>query len=119
MHRINNLAKLKDRRRELRRNETKQEKLLWWHLKAGKIGCKFKRQHSVGGYILDFYCGEKKLVVEIDGGVHNAPEALEYDKVRDNFFKELGYSVMRFSNLEVDSNVFRVLTIIKEKLKNM
>jgi very-short-patch-repair endonuclease len=91
-----------ERRRELRQNQTPSEKKLWWYLRGQKLGAKFKRQHSIGGYILDFYCPEKKLIIELDGEVHNSEEAREYDTVRDKYFIELGYKVLRFKNEEVE-----------------
>jgi len=119
MQRFNDLPLLKERRRELRKNQTPQEKLLWWHLRANRIGFKFKRQHSIGGYIADFYCAEKKLVIELDGGIHNSSESREYDKNRDSFLKEFGCNVIRFSNSEIDTDVYKVVTKIKEKLTNI
>jgi very-short-patch-repair endonuclease len=86
-------------------------------LKDKRLGIKFRRQHSVGGYILDFYCREKKLVIEIDGGVHLAPGAREYDEVRDKFFRELDYRVLRFRNDEVEENIKRVIEKIQNYLK--
>ena len=119
MQRFNNLPNLKGRRKELRRNETGQEKIVWWHLKDRNLGFKFKRQHSIGGYIVDFYCAEKKLVIEIDGGVHLGGENIKYDKTKNSFLKNLGLSVIRFINDEVDADIYGVLTRIKEKLVNM
>jgi very-short-patch-repair endonuclease len=119
MQRFNNLPNLNARRRELRQNETLQEKLLWWHLRANRIEFKFKRQHSIGGYIADFYCAEKKLVIELDGKIHNSNDAQEYDRIRDGFLKEFGCKVIRFSNSEVDADVYQVLTKIKEILASI
>jgi very-short-patch-repair endonuclease len=92
-----NIQNLRDRRRELRRESTKTEQILWFQLRNSKLGVKFKRQHSIGGYITDFYCQKYKLIIEIDGEIHNTPKAKEYDKVRDKYFRELGYKVLRFS----------------------
>jgi very-short-patch-repair endonuclease len=110
---IHNNEKLKDRRRELRKRSTKEEEILWSKIRNNKIGCKFKRQHSIGGYILDFYCSERKLIVEIDGASHNTKGAREYDKNRDEYFNELGYTTIRFSNTEVENNILGVLKKIK------
>ena len=114
---LHNIEKLKDRRRELRQRSTEEEKILWFNLKNNKIGCKFKRQHSVSGYILDFYCSKHKLIIEIDGISHNPREAREYDKTRDQYFKELGYTTIRFLNEEIKDNTEEVLTRIKNLLK--
>ena len=105
---------LKDRRIELRKNQTKAEEMLWWYLRGQKLGVKFKRQHGIGGYIADFYCANKKLVIELDGNVHESKEAREYDEVRDKHFKELGFTTIRFWNDEVENNIREVL----EKIKN-
>ena len=108
-----NITELKDRRRDLRKNQTKTEQILWFELRNSKLGAKFKRQHSIGGYIADFYCQKYKLIIELDGEVHNSKEAEEYDVVRDKFFKELGYKVLRFQNSEVEKDVERILEKIK------
>lgn len=113
---IHNIFELGDRRRELRQKATPQEKLLWEKLRNQKLGFRFKRQYSIGGYILDFYCAKKKLIVELDGEIHNTKEAKEYDGVRDKFFRELGYIILRFWNGEVESNVEKVLERIKSYL---
>jgi len=109
---------LKERRRELRQNQTSVEEELWFELRHSKLGFKFKRQHSIGGYILDFYCSEKKLIIELDGEVHNTKEAKEYDVVRDKYFKELGYKTIRFLNREVEGDIEKVLEKIKSRFVN-
>jgi|SRR3989344_2758605 len=113
---IHNIHVLADRRKELRTNQTPQEEKLWWYLRGKQLGYKFRRQHSIGGYILDFYCPEKKLIVELDGEVHDTQEAKEYDQVRDKFFTELNYKVLRFKNDEVVKDVKRVIAKIKSYL---
>lgn len=113
MKRINNIHSLRSRRRELRQNSTPQEKILWWHIKNNQIGFKFKRQHSLGGYIADFYCAEKKFVVEIDGSVHSKPDSKKYDQLRNSTLEEYGCTIIRFKNSEIDNDVFKVITNIK------
>jgi very-short-patch-repair endonuclease len=108
-----NILELGDRRRELRQQATSQEKLIWEKLRNRKLGTKFKRQYSIGGYILDFYCAEKRLIVEIDGGIHKTKEAQEYDKIRDKYFEDLEYKTLRISNNEVEKNIDKVLDEIK------
>jgi very-short-patch-repair endonuclease len=105
-----------NRRRELRKNATLQEEKLWFELRHSKLGAKFKRQHSIGGYILDFYCQKFQLIVEIDGEVHTSKEAQEYDRVRDEYFTELGYKVLRIPNREIDFNIEKVFEIIKTRM---
>ena len=111
---IHNNQILKDRRRNLRKKSTKPEEILWWYLRDKKLGVKFKRQHSIGGYILDFYSSEKKLIIELDGQVHKTKEAQEYDTVRDKYFKELGYKTIRFWNKEVENEIEKVVETIKQ-----
>lgn len=113
MRLFHNILELEDRRRKLRQRATPQEKLLWEKLRNQKLDFRFKRQYSIGGYILDFYCAKKKLIIELDGEVHNTKEAREYDKVRDKYFSELGYTILRFQNFEVGNDVEKVLNKIK------
>jgi len=112
---VHNNSSLRDRRRELRQNQTPQEEKLWFELRHSKLGAKFKRQNSVGGYIADFYCQKYKLIIELDGKIHDSKENQEYDKIRDNYFKELNFNILRIKNEEVDSDMEKVL----EKIKNI
>ncbi|MES2224322.1 MAG: endonuclease domain-containing protein [Patescibacteria group bacterium] len=86
----------KENRKELRNNATIQERILWSKLKGKNLGYKFQRQHSIGKYIADFYCAEKRLIIEIDGIQHNDIEDKKYDTERTRYFESLGYSVLRF-----------------------
>jgi very-short-patch-repair endonuclease len=84
------------RARRLRDSMTRQELGLWLRLKNRQLGgFKFRRQHPVGPYILDFYCPEARLAVEIDGDVHNHPNQIEHDRRRDAFFRERGVKTLR------------------------
>ncbi len=100
----------------MRKNQTEVEKKLWRHLRGNFLGVKFKRQHSIGGYILDFYCAEKKLIIELDGEIHDTKEAMEYDGVRDKYFSDLGYKTIRFPNKEVESKIEDVIEKIKTNI---
>ncbi len=111
---VHNNKKLFERRKELRKNSTSQEEALWEELRNNKIGVRFRRQHSVGGYILDFYCFSKRLIIEVDGDSHSS--AKEYDAVRDKFFSDLGYKVLRFKNKEIENKLSEVLSKIKVSL---
>ena len=113
---INNISKLYSRRKELRNNATQQEVMLWARLKNSQLGYKFRRQHSIGGYIVDFYCPLKKLVIEIDGSQHYEKDATKYDVVRSNYFKVLDVKVIRFSNAEINVNMDGVLMKITSEL---
>ena len=86
--------------RNLRKNLTESEKLIWSRLRNRQLaGCKFRRQHPIGSYIVDFVCLARKLVIELDGGQHMA--AVNYDTKRSEFLKEKGYRVLRFWNQDV------------------
>ena len=114
---IHNINKLINRRKDLRNNATPQEILLWNKLKHSQLGAKFRRQHSIGGYIADFYCPSKKLVIEIDGSQHFEKEAKEYDDIRSAYFEGLDIKVLRFTNAEINTNMDGVLLKILSELK--
>lgn len=82
---INNIPELKSRRKELRTHLTPPEARVWIWIKGAQLGAKFRRQHSVGTYILDFYCSEYKLAVEIDGAFHDSNQSYVYDQARTRF----------------------------------
>jgi cyclase len=107
-----------ERAKQLRNNMTDAENALWMHLKQGISGCKFRRQHPMGVYIADFYCHKAKLIIEIDGGIHNDPEVMEIDKMREKEIIGWGYKVIRFTNEEVMCDVVNVLSKIKMLLFN-
>ena len=101
---------LLDLRRSLRRNQTTPEKLLWRLLRAKQLnGKKFFRQFSVGRYILDFYCPEHKLAIELDGSQHLEPQAMVYDEARTAWLETRGITVKRYPNNEVMENIEGVL----------
>ena len=102
--------------RELRNRETPAEKELWKYLKKNNLGVKFRRQHPLGSYIVDFYCHKAKLVVELDGEYHDNKEQQVYDKNRDNEMIGLDIKVLRFSNHSVIKEIEEVLTIIKREI---
>ena len=111
---INNRKYLKQRRQELRNNMTTAEATLWKYLKERQLeGRKFRRQHSVGNYILDFYCPKEKLAVELDGMHHFTTAGYESDKERDKYLESLGIRVLRFENDEVMKAIENVLEIIR------
>ena len=112
---INNIKNLYSRRKELRNNSTPQEILLWLKLKNSQLGLKFRRQHSIGGYIVDFYCPFKKLAIEIDGSQHFEKESKEYDKVRSYYLRGLDIKVLRFTNADINTNIEEVLLKIKNQ----
>lgn len=103
--------------RVLRRQSTHAERILWRHLRNRRLeGVKFRRQPCFGPYILDFYCAEKKINIEIDGGQHDFPEQREKDEARETFLKKEGVRSVRFWNSEVREAIEGVLGKIREKL---
>jgi very-short-patch-repair endonuclease len=109
------IGKLYQYGRELRQSPTKAEKILWEYLRNRKLnGLKFRRQHPIDKYIADFYCHEKKLVVELDGAVHDEKMNVHYDKARTYELAESGIKVIRFRNNEVESNISFVLKEIRK-----
>jgi len=99
--------------RELRGHMTDAELLMWRLLRGRRFcGLKFRRQHPVGNYILDFYCREVSLAIELDGGGHNDEGAREYDEERTRFLNEAGIRVLRFWNHDVLMNTETVLEAI-------
>ncbi|NTW13486.1 MAG: endonuclease domain-containing protein [Candidatus Moranbacteria bacterium] len=115
MKRIFNSKSREAMRKMLRKSATPQEIILWSRLRRNALGCKFRRQHSIGPYIVDFYCSEKRLVVELDGWQHN--EQAEHDMERTKYFEQLGLRVLRFWNDEVNENLDNVILDISEHLK--
>src|SRR3989344_5442961 len=98
--------------RILRRENTKAEKILWKELRGGKLGIKWRRQHPIDMFIVDFYMPKIKLVIELDGSVHNIKENKEYDKDRTFYLKTKHIKVIRFWNSEVENDLENVLNKI-------
>ena len=97
---------LKKFRKELRNNSTKAESYLWKALKGSKLeNRKFRRQHSIGNYIVDFYCPSEEIVIELDGEVHMNPVNEEYDYKRTEYLKSKGLTLIRFENKVVFENL--------------
>jgi len=114
---IRNSPKLKGWRRELRRNQTDEEKVLWERLRGRRFyGLKFFRQYSVGPYVVDFCCPSLKLAIELDGGQHSCREQKEYDTNRTKHLKLHDIEVIRFWNNEVMQNIEGVLERITERI---
>jgi very-short-patch-repair endonuclease len=93
-----------ERARQMRAEPTPVEALLWKKLRKQQLeGLKFRRQHIIEYFIVDFYCPRAKLVIEIDGAVHDEQE--EYDQEREKILREWGYQVLRFKNEDIDKNL--------------
>jgi len=111
---------LKERRKELRTNQTEAENQLWKYLKGKQFDdLKFFRQYSVGPYILDFYCPSKRLAIKVDGGGHAEKDVKVYDDQRTIFLEGNGIHVVRFWNDEVMKNTEGVFQRIQEVVKEM
>ena len=109
------IGKLYQYGRELRQESTEAEKLLWEELRNRKLnGLKFRRQHPLDKFIVDFYCNEKKIVLELDGGVHNEKINKEYDEARTAMLAGLNIIVLRFKNEEVINDMQGVLKKIRD-----
>jgi len=108
-----------DYSKNLRKEQTSSEKLLWSNLRNRNLrGFKFRRQHAIQSYIVDFYCSEKMLSVEVDGGIHLEKEQKEYDKYRTETLNLLGIKEIRFTNEEIDKDISLVLKKIVMELES-
>ncbi len=101
-----------------RKHMTEAESVLWQCLRGSQLGCQFRRQHPIFGYIPDFVCLKKRLVVEVDGRYHHIGNQPLSDEERTNFLNQYGFEVIRFTNEEVLSNIDDVITAIKRVMNN-
>jgi len=109
--------KLLPLKRRLRTNSTRTEQLLWAKLRSNQIhGLKFRRQHGIGSYIVDFFCPERNLAIEIDGDVHAAEIQQTKDRLREEHLKSLGLEILRYTNDEVMNNLDGVLEDLARQL---
>ena len=118
-NRNHNKKEMLEKRKVLRKNLTPAEAFLWKHLKAKQLdGKKFHKQHSIGHFIVDFYCPSEKLIIELDGQVHMNPTSEEYDAKRTKYLENLDLTVIRFENKMVFDNLSSVFEEIKSNFKN-
>ena len=109
-----------ERARTLRKNMSDGERKLWDALRARQVGkARFRRQHPIGRYIVDFVCLESRLVVEVDGGQHTEDEQIAYDARRDRWLNAEGYRVIRIPNTEVFHNITGVVDAIWAALQDV
>jgi cyclase len=106
------------RARELRSRPTDAEQKLWEHLRLHPCGYKFRRQHPLSNYIVDFYCHAKKLVIEADGPIHDRADIMMNDQEREAVLRSLRLTVLRFSNDEIMKNTEQVIKTIHHHLQN-
>ena len=104
---------LKERAEEMRKDPTEAEKVLWEALRAKGLGVKFRQQHIIEDFIVDFFCNEYKVTVEVDGGYHKEADQMKSDEERTARLNELGYTELRFTNEEILCDLDRVLKTIK------
>ncbi len=103
--------------RSLRRSQTPAENILWQALRRKQVfGYKFRRQHAIGQFILDFYCSPLRLGIEVDGNIHNVKEILSYDKAREELLRNFGVTMIRIQNNEIFDDVHFVITKIKHMI---
>ncbi|MBK0404866.1 endonuclease domain-containing protein [Adhaeribacter sp. BT258] len=115
---IHNLPHPKTNRQELRKNQTSAEETLWQYLRHEQLpGRKFRRQHSIENFIVDFYCASEMLIIALDGVHHAETEAVENDKERDTRLHQLNYKVLRFPNEAIFIYLNAVLKTIAENFQ--
>ena len=102
------------RAKELRRDMTPAEKILWQELRGNKLGVHFRRQQVIAGFIVDFYCHKAGLVIEVDGDIHDLQQ--EEDARREKVLREMGLRIVRFRNEEVERNLFAVVGKIRKSI---
>ena len=111
------------RARELRQPQTPAEATLWRHLRNRNLKYKFRRQHPIHRFIIDFYCAEAKLLIEIDGDSHLVKEQIEYDKARTEYLEALGYKVIRFTNNDVrytiSAVVDKIINTVEKRIEEL
>ena len=111
--------KLKSLARNLRSNMTDAEQLIWSKIRRKQIGdLHFYRQKNIGHYVVDFYCPKRKLIIEVDGGQHYENTGMTKDEERDRYLQGLGFTVLRFSDIDVLINIGGVIERILEHLKS-
>ena len=104
---------LKNNAKRMRRGQTEAESFLWSYIRANQLGVHFRRQHPIGDFIADFICIDQRLIIEVDGNIHNKPEQQEWDKQRTAFLESQDYRVVRFSNEQVLHDIEKVIAHIK------
>ena len=110
-----NLKKLAS---ELRLETTCSEKKLWKYLRGKQLGFRFIRQKPIGKYIVDFYCKEKKLALELDGLSHIYDETIEKDKLKEQYLYNQGIKTLRFTDKEINEQIENVLSVIKKHINS-
>ncbi|AUS06609.1 DUF559 domain-containing protein [Pseudotamlana carrageenivorans] len=110
---------LKELQSENKKKSTQAEQILWESLRGKKLDLKFRRQHIIDEFIVDFICIEKNLIIEVDGGYHNTIEQKEADDLRTKILNEIGFKVIRFTNEQITGDIDNVLDYIEKQLKSL
>lgn len=113
---IHNRKQLEPYRKRLRNHCTSAEATLWKYLKGKQLGKKFRRQHSVGNFIVDFYCATERVAIELDGAAHFTEKGMKYDAKRTEYLNGLNIKVIRFENVRVWEDLEGVLEEIRTTL---
>ena len=120
MTKLYNKSTEKEKRRSLRNNMLPAEKIVWEKLRRRQLeACKFRRQYSIGAFVVDFYSPELKLAIEIDGDSHFFEGAQAYDQERDAFLLSKGTRILRFTNTQIYEELDVVLLTILQKIKEL
>ena len=109
-----NWQKHKNIRRTLRKTATKAERLLWSRIRNRKLQYKFRRQYSIGNYVLDFYCPQLNFAIEVDGATHSNEKEVRHDMVRQKYIENLGIKIKRIKNSDIYENLDEVVSDIKD-----
>ena len=106
-----------EKARILRKSMTRYEKILWQQLRKKRVsGRIFRRQHPVGQFIVDFYCHQARIVIEVDGNIHENEQNKEYDEGRTFEMEKFGLKVIRFKNEDIENNLWYVLKILEKEI---
>ncbi|GAX35478.1 endonuclease domain-containing protein [Nodularia sp. NIES-3585] len=120
MNKLYNKNSELEKRRVLRQNITKAEKVIWHNIRDRQLeNCKFRRQYSVDRFVIDFYSAELKLAIEIDGDSHFQDGAAEYDQAKQEFMESVGIKFIRFTNNDVYGNLSGVLESIAQYIRDL
>jgi very-short-patch-repair endonuclease len=115
--RVFNLKNHQYLRVKLRSNMPEPERRLWRHIRGRQLGVKFRRQHGIGIFIVDFYCSEKHLVIELDGASHFTEDAQLHDRERSEYLQDVGLEVVRFTNEQIMNELDSVLQVLFHKVQ--
>ncbi len=111
-----NISPLKQRRRDLRQRSTPTENILWNKLRNNQLGFKFRRQYSIDGYVMDFYCPSQKFGIEIEGGIHLETNQIIYDKYRYRYLESFDIRILKITTDQIINNVDKTLKMISLSL---